>query len=172
MKQGEFVTYYTHEDNDGTHWSVDFVAVVTRENTDGTLDLCVFPPRAMPYPTTVGEFDPKAKDPVPGRSYYRGLGSKPPDFAKVFKPEPALTPEQARAKKLAEDKAALEAKQLAELEAGGDIAAMKARHARELQELTGAPAPEPQEPHPGFLGLRPSPPTELSGSTVSRSPLT
>lgn len=137
-KLGEPVLYYTHEHSDTNHQTKDYLAFVTSVVDEHTLTLVVFPPMQDLYVVEVTDFDPATfdDDTPPGLSYWRPIGSSPPDFAKLY---------EARAKKAAEEakaRQALAAKQKAELDMSKeeDLTALRLKHLKEREDLEASSA--------------------------------
>lgn len=132
MKIGDEVTYYTHEMSDDAHRVFDQLAWVVGIVDDKTIDVVSTGTKGPWVWLRASLFDPDNPALVPGLSYWRPLGSDPPDFAKAFVP---LTPDQVdpdEASRLAlADKQKAE---IAKVDAKG-YAAMRLRHAQEWTDL-------------------------------------
>jgi hypothetical protein len=138
---GDFVTYYTHENMDSAHNTIDAPALVTGVYNDdsGRLDLTVFPRGAQPYFVTgVGQFDtehdPEQDGPLQvGLSYWREMESDPPDFGSVYDRQQEVQHNRARE----QAKADLESKHRNELAAmaQSNPDALKERQQREWDDF-------------------------------------
>jgi len=87
---GDSVCFYTHEQMDTTHRTIDRVGIVLAV-TEDYVDLKVLELGRAPYDerayTYKGPEVDAAGRPIVGKSYWRDLGSDAPDFESDFSPE-------------------------------------------------------------------------------------
>lgn len=87
---GESVCFYTHEQMDTTHRTIDRVGIVLAV-TEDYVDLKVLELGRAPYDERAYTYKGPEVDaggrPIVGKSYWRDLGSDAPDFESDFSPE-------------------------------------------------------------------------------------
>lgn len=93
---GDTVCFYTHEQMDDTHRTLDRVALVL-EVTENYVELKVFEKGKLPYDERAyaysgPEYD-AAGNPIVGKSYWREFNADAPDFDSDFSPSGSVEPE-------------------------------------------------------------------------------
>jgi hypothetical protein len=79
MKVNEPVVVYTHQQTDYTHSTNDAFAIALRDNGNGCIDVVVFPVGGPVRFEQVCEFNEDVV--TAGGTYWREIGSEPPDFS-------------------------------------------------------------------------------------------
>lgn len=168
MDLGDRVVYYTHVASEDDHSVKDQLAFVLGVVDDATLDVMVVPPGGPIRFERISQFDADNPYNTPGGSYWREVGSEPPDFAEPFAyyNRPEWTQMIRRQQK--------EYSQIPS-ENPNDL---WDRHVQERSELWEklkakegpASADEPRQPYPGQPVSDPVQPTQLPATRPAEQP--